>query len=151
MTLAIDRNDPAIRRHAESYRREMGAKRRQALLGAVIFIACVVLAAIGSEVDPGKFAENAWRFPKYILETMPVLRWNSLGADVAEWYWGLKGWLKLLWQTRADRLCRHDPRRDRRLPLVLRRRRQSRQAAGCASLPAASSNSAAPSPRSSSR
>jgi phosphonate transport system permease protein len=99
MTLAIDRNDPAILRHAESYRREMGAKRRQALLGAVIFIACVVLAAIGSEVDPGKFAENAWRFPKYILETMPVLRWNSLGADVAEWYWNWKGWLNLLWQT----------------------------------------------------
>ena len=30
---------------------------------------------------------------------MPVLRWSSFGADMAEWFWGWKGWLKLLWQT----------------------------------------------------
>jgi phosphonate transport system permease protein len=59
----------------------------------------VLVSARGSEVDLQKFAENAWRFPKYILETMPALRWNSLGADFAEWFWGWKGWLKLLWQT----------------------------------------------------
>jgi phosphonate transport system permease protein len=99
MTLAIDRNDPTILAHAELYRREMGAKRLRTLLGAVIFIACVWLAALGSEVDPGKFIANAWRFPKYILETMPTLRLQSFGADMAEWYWGIKGWLKLLWQT----------------------------------------------------
>jgi len=39
------------------------------------------------------------RFPKYIYETLPTLRLASLGSDLAEWYWGLKGWLKLLWQT----------------------------------------------------
>ncbi|POR46678.1 phosphonate ABC transporter, permease protein PhnE [Bosea psychrotolerans] len=99
MTLAIDRNDPAIHAHVESYRRAMSAKRRQTLIGAVIFLVCVWLAAIGSEVDPGKFIENAWRFPKYILETMPTLRFATLGADMAEWFWGIKGWLKLLWQT----------------------------------------------------
>jgi phosphonate transport system permease protein len=99
MTLAIDRNDPTILAHAELYRREMGAKRLRTLLGAVIFIVCVWLAALGSEVDPGKFIANAWRFPKYILETMPTLRLQSFGADMAEWYWGIKGWLKLLWQT----------------------------------------------------
>jgi phosphonate transport system permease protein len=99
MTLAIDRNDPTILAHAELYRREMGAKRLRTLLGAVIFIVCVWLAALGSEVDPGKFIANAWRFPKYILETLPTLRLQSFGADMAEWYWGIKGWLKLLWQT----------------------------------------------------
>lgn len=99
MTLAIDRNDPAIRAHADLYRREMGAKRLRTLLGGAILIACVGLAAIGSEVDPAKFAQNAWRFPKYILETMPTLRLGSLGADLKEWYWGLNGWLKLLRQT----------------------------------------------------
>ncbi|HEY5793411.1 MAG TPA: ABC transporter permease subunit, partial [Bosea sp. (in: a-proteobacteria)] len=99
MTLAIDSNDPAIRARADGYRREMAAKRRQTLLGAAILAALVWLAAIGSEVDLGKFVDNAWRFPKYILETMPVLRWNSLGSDLAEWFWGWKGWLKLLWQT----------------------------------------------------
>lgn len=99
MTLAIDRNDPAIAAHAELYRREMAARRLRTLLGAAIFLACVVLAAIGAEVDPAKFAQNLWRFPKYIYETVPTLRLSSLGADLGEWYWGLKGWLKLLWQT----------------------------------------------------
>lgn len=99
MTLAIDRDDPAIRAHAATYAAAMGAKRRQTLIGVAVLAALVWLSAIGSEVDPGKFVANAWRFPKYILETMPVLRWNGLGADVAEWFWGWKGWLKLLWQT----------------------------------------------------
>ncbi|MFY8154667.1 MAG: phosphonate ABC transporter, permease protein PhnE [Hyphomicrobiales bacterium] len=99
MTLAIDRNDPAITAHAAAYAGAMAAKRRQTLIGAAVLAVLVWLSAIGSEVDLGKFADNAWRFPKYILETMPVLRWNSLGADVAEWLWGWKGWLKLLWQT----------------------------------------------------
>lgn len=99
MTIAIDRNDPAISRHAEAYASAISAKRRRTLLGAAVFAVCVWLAAIGAEVDLGKFAENAWRFPKYIVETMPVLRWNSLGADFAEWFWGWKAWLRLLWQT----------------------------------------------------
>jgi phosphonate transport system permease protein len=99
MTLAIDRNDPAIAAHAAAYRQAMSARRWQTLLGAAIFLACVGFAAIGSEVDPGKFIANAWRFPKYILETMPTLRLASLGADLKEWYWGINGWLRLLWQT----------------------------------------------------
>lgn len=99
MTLAIDRNDPAIAVHAELYRREMVAKRLQTLPGLGVFIACVILAGIGAEVDFAKFAANAWRFPKYILETMPTLRFATLGSDLKEWYWGLNGWLKLLWQT----------------------------------------------------
>jgi phosphonate transport system permease protein len=99
MTIAIDRNDPAITAHAELYRREMAAKRLQTMLGAAIFVACVVLAGIGAEVDFAKFAANAWRFPKYIVETMPTLHFATLGADLKEWYWGLNGWLKLLWQT----------------------------------------------------
>ncbi|QEL24190.1 phosphonate ABC transporter, permease protein PhnE [Bosea sp. F3-2] len=99
MTLAIDRNDPAIRAHAEAYRQAATAKRRQALIGIAVFIVCVLLAARGSEVDLAKFAENIHRFPKYIYETLPTLRLGSLGSDFAEWYWGWKGWLKLLWQT----------------------------------------------------
>ncbi|WP_439493134.1 phosphonate ABC transporter, permease protein PhnE [Bosea sp. (in: a-proteobacteria)] len=99
MTLAIDRNDPAITAHAAVYASAMAAKRRQTLIGAAVLAALVWLSAIGSEVDLGKFFDNAWRFPKYILDTMPTLRLATFGADFAEWFWGWKGWLKLLWQT----------------------------------------------------
>ena len=49
MTLAIDSNDPAIRAHAEAYRQASSAKRRQALIGIAVFIACVLLSARGDE------------------------------------------------------------------------------------------------------
>jgi phosphonate transport system permease protein len=91
MTLALD--------HQALYRREMASRRRRTLFGAAVFVACVIAAAIGAEVDPGKFAQNAWRFPKYILDIMPVLRADSPLADLGEWFWGIKGWLRLLWQT----------------------------------------------------
>ncbi len=99
MTLAIDRNDPAIAAHAETYQQAAGAKRRQTLIGIAVFVVCVLLAARGSEVDLAKFIENIGRFPKYIRDTLPTLRLATLGSDIAEWYWGWKGWLKLLWQT----------------------------------------------------
>ncbi|MGX5737043.1 phosphonate ABC transporter, permease protein PhnE [Bosea thiooxidans] len=99
MTFAIDCNDPAVAAHAETYRQAATVKRRQTLIGILVFLVCVLLAARGSEVDLVKFAENINRFPKYIYETLPTLRLSSLGSDFAEWYWGWKGWLKLLWQT----------------------------------------------------
>ncbi len=99
MTLAIDRNDPAIRGHAEAYRQAAASKRRATLIGIVVFAACVWLSAIGSEVDLGKLFANIHRFPNYIYQTLPTLRLSSLGADLGEWYWGLLRWLRLLWQT----------------------------------------------------
>lgn len=99
MTLAIDRNDPAIRAHAESYRQAAASRRRRALIGLAVFLACVWLSAIGAEVHPGKLIENIGRFPNYIRQTLPTLHLASLGPDLAEWYWGLARWLKLLWQT----------------------------------------------------
>ncbi|HEV7258117.1 MAG TPA: phosphonate ABC transporter, permease protein PhnE [Bosea sp. (in: a-proteobacteria)] len=99
MTLAIDRNDPAIDAHEAAYAAAMASKRRQTLLGAVVLAVCIWLAAIGSEVDIPRFVENFWRFPKYIFETLPTLRLSSLGADLAEWFWAWQKWLRLLWQT----------------------------------------------------
>jgi phosphonate transport system permease protein len=99
MTLAIDRADPAIASHAALYRRAAAARLRRTLLGAGLFLACVWLSAIGAEVDLPRFAANVWRFPNYLYEILPRLRWATLGADLAEWFWNLRGWLRLLWQT----------------------------------------------------
>lgn len=89
----------SLQDHELAYRSAMSEKRRQIALGACIFALCVILAAWGAEVDLQKFFGNIWRFPKYILETVPVLHWSTLGSDMAEWYWGLGKWLHLLWQT----------------------------------------------------
>ncbi|MEZ2408774.1 phosphonate ABC transporter, permease protein PhnE [Bosea sp. RCC_152_1] len=99
MTLAIDRNDPAITAHAESYRQAAASKRRQMLVGIAVFAICVWLSAVGAEVRLGTLIDNIHRFPNYIWQTLPTLRLVSLGSDLAEWYWGLARWLRLLWQT----------------------------------------------------
>lgn len=39
------------------------------------------------------------RLGEYVEKTIPTLRWESLGADLAEWFWRWKTWLNLLIET----------------------------------------------------
>ncbi|OUS06619.1 phosphonate ABC transporter, permease protein PhnE [Rhodobacterales bacterium 52_120_T64] len=39
------------------------------------------------------------RLGEYISKTIPVLRWDTFGADMAEWFWRWKTWMKLLLET----------------------------------------------------
>jgi len=39
------------------------------------------------------------RLGEFIEKTFPVLRWDSLGADLAEWFWRWKVWANLLIET----------------------------------------------------
>ena len=39
------------------------------------------------------------RLGEFIEKTLPALRWDSLGADIAEWFWRWKVWLDLLIET----------------------------------------------------
>lgn len=39
------------------------------------------------------------RLGEYISQTIPVLHWESLGADIAEWFWRWPIWLELLFET----------------------------------------------------
>ncbi len=85
--------------HQAHYRATQRAKRAQTLLGFVVLVLLVVVAARVGEVDLGKLSRNIWRFPAYIVEIMPTLRWRSFGADLVEWYWGLGYWLRKLGET----------------------------------------------------
>ncbi len=85
--------------HQAHYRAAQRAKRAQTLLGLVVLVLLIAIAARVGEVDLAKLARNIWRFPAYIAEIMPTLRWATLGADLAEWYWGLGYWLRKLGET----------------------------------------------------
>ncbi len=39
------------------------------------------------------------RLGDYIVNTIPTLRWDSLGSDLAEWFWRWRVWLDLLVET----------------------------------------------------
>ncbi len=81
------------------YRQAAQEKRLRGIGIGLVVALLVVLAGIGAEVDPAKFAANLWRFPNYFVETIPTLRLATFWADLGEWYWGFGVWTSLLAQT----------------------------------------------------
>ncbi|WP_245216724.1 phosphonate ABC transporter, permease protein PhnE [Roseomonas nitratireducens] len=85
---------------AEGRFRAARARHRLSLaLGGGALLAATLLAAWVGEVSLGRLARGlplAW---DYVSRTLPALRWESLGADLAYWMWGLPDWLPLLGDT----------------------------------------------------
>jgi phosphonate transport system permease protein len=82
-----------------AYRASIAARRVQVLVGAAVLAVAIVVAAIAGEVHFGKLHENLWRFPNYFYNTIPKLSFATLWIDLADWFWGLKRWLRLLAET----------------------------------------------------
>jgi len=64
-----------------------------------LFLAALVASVMVSDFNlPGLMdgLPKAWN---YIAGTMPSLSIATFGADMAEWYWGLRFWLRLLVET----------------------------------------------------
>jgi phosphonate transport system permease protein len=96
----IVRLPPEQLKHAfAAYGAAVAAKRARTALGLVCLLIAIALAGIAGEVDLAKFANNIDRLPNYIRSLVPSLSWANLGPDVAEWFWNLDGWLKLLGDT----------------------------------------------------
>ncbi|WP_454914712.1 phosphonate ABC transporter, permease protein PhnE [Xanthobacter sediminis] len=74
-------------------------RRRHTLMVAAVVVVCIILSGWMGEVRPLVFLEHADRLPNYFWSILPVLHWNTLFADLAEWYWNLDHWLKLLADT----------------------------------------------------
>lgn len=87
------------RRLIDGYDTAVAAKRRQTVLGGVILLILLAIAARVAEVDPAKLAANGWRFFNYIHEIIPPLKLATLGADLAEWLWGWKRWAREIGET----------------------------------------------------
>ena len=82
-----------------AYRAAVAAKRHRLFLGLAILGIALGLAGVVGEVDLVKFYANIHRLPNYIWNITPPLSWATLGADIAEWFWNLKDWLRLLVDT----------------------------------------------------
>jgi phosphonate transport system permease protein len=84
---------------ADDYANAVAAKRRHMWLGSALLLAATLAAAWMGDVDLWKFSENFWRFPAYFVSIAPKLAFSTLWADLAEWFWGLRRWLRLLGDT----------------------------------------------------
>lgn len=101
----------------EAFERNFAVRRRRARLawaaGAVIFLAAFLATAyIGDFFKVTQITlqdgSRAWRWilpagiprlGEYVEKTLPALRQDSLGADLGEWFWRWKIWLRLLVET----------------------------------------------------
>jgi phosphonate transport system permease protein len=81
------------------YQREVGRRRRQSLLVLAILAILVVIAGRFGEVDLNNLFQNISNFTSYFGRIVPQLTVANFGADVADWYWNIAGWLKLLLDT----------------------------------------------------
>jgi phosphonate transport system permease protein len=81
------------------YQREIARRRRQFLLVLAIVAVLIVIAGKVGEVDPNNLVQNISNFTSYFSRILPRIRVATFGADVADWYWNITGWLKLLLDT----------------------------------------------------
>jgi phosphonate transport system permease protein len=81
------------------YQREVGRRRRQSLLVLAILAILIAIAGRFGEVDLNNLVDNISNFTSYFGRIVPKLSIANFGADVADWYWNIAGWLKLLLDT----------------------------------------------------
>ena len=108
---------PAPRSAVEQFEIDYAEQRRRTLrawtIGTAIFLAIFVATAwlgdffkMVQATMPDGSREWVWiiangipRLGDYIVQTIPVIRWDSIGADLAEWFWRWQVWLELLIET----------------------------------------------------
>jgi phosphonate transport system permease protein len=89
----------AVARFHDRYAQQMRRKRRMDALFAAGFLVCLAFSVAIGDFDPVKIWNGLPRLHEFIAKILPVLRWESLGADFAEWFLPVKIWLKLLLET----------------------------------------------------
>lgn len=83
----------------QQFAAHQGRKRQQFWrYGALLALALLLSAWVG-DFSPLKIWNGLPRIHEYVLKTLPVLGWQTLWADLAEWFWGLRKWLGLLLET----------------------------------------------------
>jgi phosphonate transport system permease protein len=82
-----------------AYGKKVARRRGRFLAALAVFSALVYLAGWFGEVQPATLANHLSALTSYFSRIMPPLSVANFAGDVAEWYWNLFGWLKLLFDT----------------------------------------------------
>ncbi len=82
-----------------AYRHAVARKRLRLLLGAALFVAALLVAAVGAEVNLRTLFTYFGHFVSYFDRILTLDNGQRVWTDVAEWFWGWRKWLKLLGET----------------------------------------------------
>jgi phosphonate transport system permease protein len=82
-----------------AYRHAVARKRLRLLAGAALFIAALILAAVGAEVNLRTLFTYFGNFVSYFDRILTLDNGQRVWTDVGEWLWGWRKWLKMLGET----------------------------------------------------
>ena len=83
----------------EAYRMAVRRKRLRGLLWTALFLAALMLAAIGSEVNLKTLFTYFGNFVSYFDRILMLDDGTRVWTNFREWFWGWDKWLKLLGET----------------------------------------------------
>jgi phosphonate transport system permease protein len=83
----------------EAYRKAVARKRLRVALGAAVFLAALVIAGFGAEVNLKTFFTYIGNFVSYFDRILKLDDGSRVWTNVGEWFWGLQKWLRLLGET----------------------------------------------------
>lgn len=82
-----------------AYAKAVARKRLRLLAGVALFVAALLVAAIGAEVNLRTFFTYFGNFVSYFDRILTLDSGQRVWSDVGEWFWGWHKWLKLLGET----------------------------------------------------
>jgi phosphonate transport system permease protein len=83
----------------EAYRKTVARKRLRVALGAAVFLAALVVAAFGAEVNLKTFFTYIGNFVSYFDRILKLDDGSRVWTNFGEWFWGWQKWLRLLGET----------------------------------------------------
>ncbi|MBR0829223.1 phosphonate ABC transporter, permease protein PhnE [Bradyrhizobium manausense] len=100
MTLAVTiLPEPQLAALNAAYRQAVARKRLRLLAGAALFVAALVLAGIGAEVNLRTLFTYFGNFVSYFDRILTLENGQRVWTDIGEWLWGWRKWLKMLGET----------------------------------------------------
>lgn len=82
-----------------AYRKAIARKRQRFLLSAAVFVAALIVAAMGAEVNLRTFFTYFGNFVSYFDRILTLDDGHRVWTNVGEWLWGWRKWLSLLGET----------------------------------------------------
>lgn len=82
-----------------AYRKAVARKRLRLLAGLAVFVAALIVASIGAEVNLRTFFTYFGNFISYFDRILTLDNGQRVWTNVGEWFWGWHKWLKLLGET----------------------------------------------------
>ena len=83
----------------EAYHKAVARKRLHVALATAVFFACLVIAALGAEVNLRTFFTYFGNFVSYFDRILTLESGARVWTDIGEWLWGWHKWLWMLGET----------------------------------------------------